>query len=199
MLLSKSERTKLFIIEKSAPIFNSKGYAATSMTDILKATGLAKGGIYGNFKDKDEIALEAFEYSFNKVREALRFKIKQETTSKGKLYAILDFYHNYSITPLVKGGCPLLNTAIDVDDTIPFLKERAMKGLKDMLGTLKHIIEQGVKHGEFSKKLKPSNEAELIFATIEGGIMISKLNDSPEILNRLLENIRSQIKQRYLK
>ena len=100
---------------------------------------------------------------------------------------------------MVKGGCPLLNTAIDVDDTIPFLKERAMKGLKDMLGTLKHIIEQGVKHGEFSKKLKPSNEAELIFATIEGGIMISKLNDSPEILNRLLENIRSQIKQRYLK
>jgi len=198
-MLSKSDKTKLFIIEKSAPIFNKKGYAATSMMDILKATGLAKGGVYGNFKNKDEIALEAFDYSFDKLREALRFKIKQETTSEKKLYAILDFYHNYSVSPVIEGGCVLMNTAIDSDDSIPFLKERAKQGLREMLASLKHIIEKGIEHGEFSKKLNPQNEAELIFATIEGGIMMSKLNDSPGILNKLLDTIRAQIKQRFLK
>jgi TetR/AcrR family transcriptional repressor of nem operon len=198
-MLTKSDRTKLFIIEKSAPIFNTKGYSATTMTDILNATGMAKGGIYGNFKNKDEIALEAFEYSFNKMREALRFVLKQQSTSAGKLLAILDFYHDYSIKPVITGGCPLLNTAIDVDDTLPFLKEAAAKGLKEMLGALKNIIEQGIKHGEFSKKLDAGNEAELFFATIEGGIMMSKLNDNPAILNRLLENLKQQIKTRYKK
>ena len=199
IMLSKSDRTKLFIIEKSAPIFNKRGYAATSMADIQQATGLAKGGIYGNFKNKDEIALEAFDYSFNKLREALRFNIRQEVTSFGKLNAILEFYHNYSVSPVVEGGCVLMNTAIDTDDSIPFLKERARQGLKEMLGSLKHIIEKGIEHGEFSKKLNPLNEAELIFATIEGGIMMSKLSDSPDILNRLLENLKKQIKHRYLK
>jgi len=126
-MLTKSDRTKLFIIEKSAPIFNTKGYAATSMSDIISATGLAKGGIYGNFKNKNEIALEAFEYSFNKMREALRFVLKPQTTSVGKLNALLDFYHDYSIKPVIMGGCPILNTAIDVDDTLPFLKEAAAK------------------------------------------------------------------------
>jgi TetR/AcrR family transcriptional repressor of nem operon len=198
-MLTKSDRTKLFIIEKSAPIFNTKGYAATSMTDILKATGMAKGGIYGNFKNKDELALEAFDYSFNKMREALRFVLKPQTTSVGKLYAILTFYHNYSANPVITGGCPILNTAIDVDDTMPFLKEQAAKGMKEMLATLKHIIEQGIKYGEFTKKLHAANEAELFFATIEGGIMMSKLNDNPEILNRLLQNMKQQIKQRYIK
>ena len=198
-MLSKAERTKLFIIEKSAPIFNTKGYTATTMSDILEATGMAKGGIYGNFKNKDEIALEAFEYSFNKMREALRFVLKQQNTSAGKLTAILDFYHDYSVKPVITGGCPLLNTAIDVDDTLPFLKEAAAKGLKEMLAALKHIIEQGIKYGEFSKKLNAGNEAELFFATIEGGIMMSKLNDNPEILNRLLENMKQQIKQRFKK
>ncbi|RZK05397.1 MAG: TetR/AcrR family transcriptional regulator, partial [Flavobacterium sp.] len=45
--MSKSEQTKQFIIEKAAPIFNKKGFAGTSMNDILEATGLAKGGVYG--------------------------------------------------------------------------------------------------------------------------------------------------------
>lgn len=198
-MLSKADRTKLFIIEKSAPIFNKKGYAATSMADILQATGLAKGGIYGNFKNKDEIALEAFAYSFNKLREALRFEIKQQKTSQGKLNAILDFYYNYSVSPVIEGGCVLMNTAVDADDAIPFLKERAKQGLKEMLGSLKYIIEKGIETGEFSKKLNALDEAELIFATIEGGIMMSKLNDSPGILNKLLENLKGQIKQRFLK
>jgi AcrR family transcriptional regulator len=198
-MLSKADRTKLFIIERSAPIFNKKGYAATSMADILQATGLAKGGIYGNFKNKDEIALEAFEYSFNKLREALRFEIKQQRTYHDKLNAILDFYYDYSVSPTTEGGCVLMNTAVDTDDAIPFLKERAKQGLKEMLGSLKYIIEKGIETGEFSKKLNALNEAELMFATIEGGIMMSKLNDSPVILNKLLENLKSQVKQRFLK
>jgi len=198
-MLSKSERTKRFIVERSAPLFNTKGYAATSMSDIQKATGLAKGGIYGNFRNKDEIALEAFDYSFHKLREALRFKIKQESTAFARLNAILDFYHNYSESPIIEGGCVLLNTATDADDAIPFLKERAKQGLREMLASLKHIIEKGIESGEFSKKLNPQNEAELIFAAIEGGIMMSKLSDSPAILNKVLEYLKAQIKQRFLK
>ncbi len=198
-MLSKSERTRQFIIEKSAPLFNKKGYSATTMTDILEATGLTKGGIYGNFQTKDEIAVEAFEHALNKVRDGLRIKIKQGKTATEKLNAILTFYHNYSISPVVEGGCPLLNTAIDADDTIPVLKERAAKGMKEMLASLKHIIEQGILSGEFSDRLNPMNEAELIFATIEGGIMISKLNDNPSILNRLLDSISNQIEERYRK
>ena len=198
-MLSKSERTRLFIIERSAPIFNKKGYAATSMADILEATGMAKGGIYGNFKNKDEIALAAFEFAFGKTLEGLRLKTSQEKTSAGKLNAILTFYHNYSITPTVAGGCPILNTAIDSDDAIPFLKERAFKGLKEMLSALKNIISQGIKSGEFRSDLDPSSEAELIFATIEGGLMMSKLNDDPTVLNRLLKNLKTQIQQRFLK
>lgn len=197
-MLSKSERTKQFIIERSAPLFNTKGYAATSMSDILRATGLAKGGIYGNFRNKDEIALEAFNYSFNKLREALRFRIREESTAFAKLNAILDFYYNYSESPVIEGGCVLLNTATDADDSIPFLKERAKQGLKDMLASLKHIIERGIEAGEFSRKLNAQNEAELIFAAIEGGIMMSKLNDSPAILNKVLGYLKTQVRERFL-
>lgn len=198
-MLSKADKTRLFIIEKAAPIFNTKGYSATSMNDILTATGLAKGGIYGNFNSKDEIAVEAFEYAYTKLKEALRFKIKQAENATGKLLAILQFYRNYSTHPVTKGGCPLLNTAIDADDSIPFLKERAAAALKEMLGSLEYIIQKGIASGEFNKKLNATEEAILFFATMEGGIMMSKLADNPKILNNILDNLKEQVEKRFQK
>jgi len=64
--MSKAEKTRQFIIEKTAPIFNKKGYAATSLADITEATGLTKGSIYGNFENKEEVVIEALRYNVSK-------------------------------------------------------------------------------------------------------------------------------------
>lgn len=196
-MLSKSDKTKQFIIERSAPLFNTKGYAATSMNDILKATGLAKGGVYGNFSGKDEIAVAAFEYSYGLLKEALRFKVGQERTAIGKLTAILKFYRNYTIEPHIKGGCPLMNTAIDSDDNIPVLKEKAAAALKELLQSLEYIIQKGIDNGEFSNKLNVAREAMLFYSIIEGGIMMSKVSDNPKMLNSLLDYLKEELQTRY--
>jgi TetR/AcrR family transcriptional regulator, transcriptional repressor for nem operon len=196
-MLSKADKTRQYIIEKAAPIFNTKGYSATSMNDILAATGLAKGGIYGNFKSKDEIAVAAFEFAYEKLKAAISFKTKQEETAIGKLLSILKFYRNYTISPVVEGGCPLLNTAIDADDTNISLKLKAAAALKESLGYIEYIIKKGIENSEFNKKLNASKEAELFFAIIEGGIMMSKLSDNPKILNNILENLKEQVENRF--
>lgn len=189
-MLTKGDKTRRFIIERSAPIFNRKGYAATSMADILDATGLAKGGIYGNFSSKDEIAVEAFVYAYTKLKEELRFKIRQENTAEAKLFSILDFYRNYSINPHIEGGCPLLNTAVDADDNIPFLKKKAKEVLEEMLDSLRYLIQAGIDKKEFRKDLDAVQEAEIFFAKIEGAIMMAKLRDNPKTLNRILDGMK---------
>ena len=192
-MLSKAEKTRQLIIEKSAPLFNTRGYAGTSMNDIMEATGLTKGGLYGNFQSKDEIAALAFEYSYNKVKTELVAVIRQQQTSLEKLYAILNFYRSYTIRPQVEGGCPIQNTAIDADDAYPFLKKKARQALNDMLSGLEHIIENGIKYKEFKSAVEPRREAEIIYAQIEGAIMMAKLSDDVNLLNRILDNLRSYI------
>jgi TetR/AcrR family transcriptional regulator, transcriptional repressor for nem operon len=197
-MFSKSDITRQAIIEKSAPIFNTKGYSATTMSDILKVTGLTKGGVYGNFESKDEIAVEAFGFSIQKLRDALAFKIKRENTAKAKLIALFNFYKNYSINPLTEGGCPLLNTAIEADDNIPFLKEKAQKALIDLLRGLENIFQQGIDSNEFKNNLSAKKEAIYVFSIIQGGLMMSKLSDNPKLLNDLLENLKTDINTKYL-
>ena len=66
-MASKSEITSEYIIKTVAPVFNKKGYSGTSLADIAKATGLTKGAIYGNFTDKNELAVKAFVHNINIV------------------------------------------------------------------------------------------------------------------------------------
>ncbi len=65
--MTKAEQTRAFIIEKTAPLFNKKGFEGTSLSDMTTATGLTKGSIYGNFSNKDEVALEVFDYNLQKI------------------------------------------------------------------------------------------------------------------------------------
>jgi AcrR family transcriptional regulator len=85
--MSKSEQTKAFIIEKTAPIFNKKGYAGTSLSDMTEATNLTKGSIYGNFANKDEVALAAFDYNLGRVNGILN-REWQSRNRQGKIESL---------------------------------------------------------------------------------------------------------------
>src|SRR5271170_2332921 len=65
--VTKGEQTRGDIIRKSAPLFNQRGYEGTSLSDLMEATGLQKGGIYRHFSSKEELATEAFDYSWGKA------------------------------------------------------------------------------------------------------------------------------------
>ncbi|OSZ80100.1 hypothetical protein CAP36_02225 [Chitinophagaceae bacterium IBVUCB2] len=192
--MTKGEQTRQMIIEKAAPLFNKNGYAGTSLSDIMKVTGLAKGGLYGNFKSKDEIAAMTFDYSFQKVKTAVLQAITPCKTCSDKLYAILDFYSNYITNPPISGGCPLLNTSVEADDSFPFLKTKARAAQNEMLASLVQIFQTGKKNGEFKKDIQPQREGEMMYALIEGGIVMAKINDAPTILHRILDRIHEHIK-----
>ena len=81
--MNKGQSTREMIIEKSAELFNTRGYAGCSLSDIMAATGLKKGGIYNHFRNKDEISLEAFKFSFAQVENILAGITRQEKTDKG--------------------------------------------------------------------------------------------------------------------
>src|SRR5471030_2641092 len=90
--MTKAERTRQFIIEKAAPILNKKGMAGTAISDIMEATKLAKCGVYGNFENKEEICLEAFNYLTKSLGAAINQSMEGKATAKDKLFALLDFY-----------------------------------------------------------------------------------------------------------
>jgi TetR/AcrR family transcriptional regulator, transcriptional repressor for nem operon len=194
--MTKAERTRQLIIEKTAPLFNRKGFDGTTLADLTNATGLTKGALYGNFADKEEIAGEAFRYSIAKVREMVKMKMEGAKTYKNQLQALLEFYARYVNDPPIPGGCPLLNTAIEADDHRTSMRKVVTKELMATIDFIATLLKRGVEAGEFKAGIKSRELAYTIFCAVEGALMFSRVersNEPMEIVVRHCKNILDQI------
>ena len=194
---SKSERTRQFIIEKTAPVFNAKGYAGTSMTDLLTATGLTKGSIYGNFENKDEVALAAFDHNFQQVVTYIRKKMETRTSSIGKLLVYPETYRNFLKLPFLSAGCPIANTSTEADDTHPELKEKAATALHFWRSSVEHHLKTGIADKEIKAGTDVTAITAVITALIQGAALHAKvsgktgyLNASMNFLEQLINNLK---------
>ena len=61
------ETTQEYILEKVAPLFNKKGYNGTSLSEITKATNLTKGAVYFYFRNKEDLAFQAFHLNVKNI------------------------------------------------------------------------------------------------------------------------------------
>lgn len=190
---SKAERTRQLIIERSAPLFNQKGYAGTSMQDIMAATGLTKGGIYGHFESKEEIALAAFEHAASIITRMISDKVTREESAAAKLKAILSFYKTYLYSPPILGGCPVLNTSVEADDTNPLLRASVVKVLNRMHKSVANIVGQGMASGEFKASADANRFSILFVSMVEGAIMLSKAYGDSRHLNTVTKQLEHMI------
>jgi TetR/AcrR family transcriptional repressor of nem operon len=193
--ISKAERTRQFIIEKTAPIFNKKGYAGTSLSDITEATGLTKGSIYGNFADKDEVALAAFDYNIEKLGALTRAGMAGRQTVREQLMVYVDLYENYSKHPFPEGGCPIMNTTVDADDTHPVLKSKVCQVVLAWKDRLVKLIEKGIATREFHKEVDPEQTALTLIALIEGAILINRATGQVGHRKSVMKSVEKLIRE----
>ncbi|WP_255562603.1 TetR/AcrR family transcriptional regulator [Pedobacter sp. D749] len=191
--MTKAEKTRNFIVEKTAPIFNMKGYAGTSLNDITAATGLTKGSIYGNFANKDEVALAAFDYNLKNVSSTIDVEMNRQSSIKDKLLVYISIYQKFMDGSLSEGGCPVLNTAIDADDTHPELRGRVLKAVLDWKNKISKLVEAGIASKEINPDQNPKQIALTIIAMVEGGIMISKLTSKTEYWNLIMGSLKKYV------
>jgi TetR/AcrR family transcriptional regulator, transcriptional repressor for nem operon len=191
---SKAERTRQFIIEKTAPVFNAKGFAGTSLNDLTTATGLTKGSIYGNFQNKDEVALAAFDYNFAQVNAYLKPRILNHQHAVDRLLVYPEVYRRFLKIPFLKPGCPILNTSIEADDTHPELRKRASDALAFWKKSIENQVKRGIERKEIKASTNPVQVAVIIMATIEGAIMQAKVHGRSTELNIAMDFMTEFIK-----
>lgn len=197
--MSKAEKTRQFIIEQTAELFNKKGYAGTSLSDITSATGLTKGSIYGNFENKDEVAKEVYLYNSKRLQNSFIGQLTSEMTTREKLFAIVDIYRKTWEINFSRGGCPHLNTAVEADDTMPYLKNEVNKNFESWANQFSKILEKGKTQNEIVESIDSQKYAYQFIALIEGGILLSKTMNNKTHLFNALERIEKIIDNELIK
>ena len=169
------EHTRQLIIDKALPIFNTKGYAAASISDITAATGITKGAIYGNFKNKDEVATAAFEQGVQIVTSEIAKRVRTANTAPEKLKAIMEFYEEYINKPPIPGGCPVLNSSIEADDSLPFLRSRVIRSIALLKDSVMKMINRGILEGQIKRDVDVEEFTNFFYSVVEGVISLSRI------------------------
>jgi len=188
--LSKGEKTRQQIVEAAAAMFNQRGYEGSTLSALMEATGLEKGGIYRHFSGKEELAAEAFDYMWQTARDLRLAGLNGLTGVAWLKTYISNFVNNRSP---VAGGCPILNTAIDADDGNPMLRMKVTKALKSWRCRIRTVIENGVESGEIRPGVDARAASTLIVAALEGALMMSRIERTYEPLREVQRHLNSYI------
>jgi len=183
-MTTKAEKTTAYIIETVAPLFNKFGYVGTSMSDLTEATGLTKGAIYGNFENKEALALSAFEYNRNILLSEIRIKLAVDGSALDKIFSLITFYRQYDVFTLPHGGCPILNVGVDAQHNNSQLAAAVKETVKEIEGEIALALENGQNKGEIRLPVPPLQFARQMYTMLQGAVaMATTTRDRKYLVN----------------
>ncbi|QCX00239.1 TetR/AcrR family transcriptional regulator [Aggregatimonas sangjinii] len=194
-MTTKAERTTAFIIETVAPVFNKHGYIGTSMSDLTEATGLTKGALYGNFENKEALALAAFEYNSKMLLTTLDEQLAGGDSALERIGSLLNFYRNYSEYNEPMGGCPILNVGVDSKHNNRLLNAAARETIGIIEGKIALVLENGANNKEFKLPVTPLQFAKQLYTMLQGAVAMATMTGDHKYLVNTIAYLDQLVKR----
>jgi TetR/AcrR family transcriptional regulator, transcriptional repressor for nem operon len=193
-MVAKGVETKQKIINKSLQLFSVKGYYNTSINDILEATGLTKGGLYGHFKSKEDIWYAVYDQAVTIWKDIVFKDIRKIDDPLKRIKKALDNdLQNYLGADVFEGGCFFLNMLVELTGQSNTMGNCILKGI---IG-FSEVITLWLKEAHEKNMLKPGlnfNEiAKFIVVSINECAALYPSTRDPEIWKLTLKQINYYI------
>jgi TetR/AcrR family transcriptional regulator, transcriptional repressor for nem operon len=195
----KGERTRGRIVERAAGVFNCNGYAGASVSAIMAATGLQKGGIYRHFGSKEQLAGEAYAWAAARMRERFAAALAERRHVGDRLHAIVDVFEGVVTDPPVEGGCPVLSAAAESDYGVSPVREQVRETMRELRELVRVVVAAGVGRGELRPETEPEDVATVVVAAAEGGILLSQLYEDSAYVRQVAAHLHDYIDARLVK
>jgi TetR/AcrR family transcriptional regulator, transcriptional repressor for nem operon len=192
----KGSNRRAAILASAAPIFNQRGFAGTSIADILEATALEKGGLYNHFASKEELAIEAFDYAYAQVEAYFTKAMRAAAPGLGRVRAYIDAFGHYCERPVVDGGCPVINACIEADDALPFLRDRVTSAFSAMRAAVSRNLVRARAGGELPENLDVEQATDFVVAALEGAVLLARGLRSRAHARRVIAALQAWLDER---
>ena len=188
-MATKGEQTREKILTEARLVFKRKGFAATTINDLLDATGTTKGNLYFHFTDKEAIGLAVL-----KREQQLFYQFLDRIFAEGSPAQGLENFFSQALEKQSQqgfiGGCLFGNMALEASDTSPLFTQLVQEVFNEWNSRLEEQILLAQGNGQIRADIPAGDLAELIVSAIEGGIMQSRLYKSESPLKQSLNALR---------
>jgi len=195
-MATKGTRTRRNIIENSLQLFSVKGYYNTSVSDILDATGLTKGGLYGHFASKEDIWYAVYEEAVS-IWKGIVFKgIRNDADPLKRIEKFIENdMLNYLGADVFEGGCFFLNMLVELSGQSASMSNQILCGFMRLSGLLRSWLEEADRKGLLQQGLDFREIANFIILSLNGAAALYISSRDQSILQQTIRQLRFYIEQ----
>jgi TetR/AcrR family transcriptional regulator, transcriptional repressor for nem operon len=196
MKAGKGAQTRQKIIEKSLQLFSVKGYFNTSISDILQATGLTKGGLYGHFQSKEDIWYAVYGEAVSIWRGIVLKDVREISDPLKRIEkTIQNDMANYMGADVFDGGCFFFNSLVELSGQSSAMSRQILRGFVRFSRLLRSWLEEADQKGLIRDGLNLKEIANFIVISLNGAGALYSASRDPNILKQTVQQLRFYIHQ----
>jgi TetR/AcrR family transcriptional repressor of nem operon len=187
---SKGDLTRQHIIAKSMQLFSVRGYFNTSIDSIVKVTGLTKGGLYGHFRNKQEIWYAVYDECVRIWKSIVLQGVRDLPDPLARLEKVIEnSLKNYLGAGVFEGGCFLCNALVDLAGQSPTMSNHVLQGFKGFAELLRLWLEEADQQEMLKAGLKLDEVATFIVISLNGAAPLYAASQDPTVWQQALAQL----------
>jgi AcrR family transcriptional regulator len=186
-LTARGAATRARIVEAAASLVYERGYAGTSLDDVMAATGTSKSQLYHYFADKDALIREVIKAQLSRIFAAQEAAHLHEVSSWEGLQRWCDHFVTTTQATDGAGGCPLGSLVGELADQ----SEPARRVLAQCFAEWQSYLSKGFEamrdNGELAAQADPADLALTVMTALQGGLLMAQATRSARPLELALD------------
>jgi TetR/AcrR family transcriptional repressor of nem operon len=193
---NKGSRTRQAIVAKALELFSVKGYYNTSIGDILEATGLTKGGLYGHFGSKEALWEAAYDEAVRIWGEIVFKDIRGIDNPLERLGRLVENdMRDYLGKNVFPGGCFFLNMLVELSGQSERMKNRIWRGFKGFAGLMATWLGEAEQKGLVRPGLDHAEISGFVIIVLNGAAALYAATKDPLVWQRTINQLRTYFEQ----
>jgi AcrR family transcriptional regulator len=191
--MPKPSDTRDRLVNSARHLFWERGFAGTSMSDLLAHAQVNSGSFYHFFESKEALLRAVLEMYLGALRPMVvdpAFARTEEPVER--IFAILEGYRQRILQTECRYGCPLGRLALEIDPENRPAHNLIAENFRGWIGAVRECIEQ--MKDRLPVDTDPEALATYVLAVMEGGVMISRSSASVEPFDRSVAQLREHFR-----
>lgn len=193
-MAEKGKKTRQKIIDRSLQLFSVKGYFNTSVSDILEATDLTKGGLYGHFRSKEDIWYAVYDEAVRIWKDIVFEDVRPIDDPLERLeYALENDLLHYLGGDVFEGGCFFLNSLVELMGQSGSMSRQILKGFVGFARLIRHWLQEAEAKGILKEGLDYKEISNFIVIALNGAAALYASSRDAKILDLSMNQLRFYI------
>lgn len=161
-------------VERAMNVFWSRGYHATALPDLLRATKLSRGSLYAAFGDKHSLFLRALDRYIADALTRMDIELGPSSEPVDGLRAYLAGYVDRTSGARGRRGCLLVATAMELAGQDADVNRRVAGFFKAMEARVADALARAQAAGQLADGVEPLSAARILVCFVEGLRVVGK-------------------------